>query len=168
MGWHLVAMVTAVDNRQRLRNFSAVSQEDWHVALCKTFLFCLLAFHLKAMCLFLLFLSIMSIYIFSFKGSIPENEDSDVCVLGLDGNGIKCQTSNPHLHNCGNCNLSANHYILVNISFGQVTVMSLLIARAREQNTKKRKGVQLPFSSLSVNLQQQCVIVFQLCLFIMK
>lgn len=61
-----------------------------------------------------------------FAGSITENEDPSLSLLGLHGNWIKCQTSTPPLHHCGYGGLSANHYILVNLSLGQVTVRHLI------------------------------------------
>lgn len=56
-----------------------------------------------------------------FAGSISENEVCSLPLLGLHGNWIKCQTSSSPLYHCSYCTLSANHYILVNLSLDQVT-----------------------------------------------
>lgn len=60
-----------------------------------------------------------------FAGSISENEDPPPSLLRLHGNWIKCETSVPPLYHCRYCSLSANHYILVNLSLDQVTVRHL-------------------------------------------
>ena len=91
-----------------------ISIKEWKFIRCVTCMFLVLA------------------WIAGFKnvaiiaGSISENEDPHLSLLGLHGNCIKCQTSSPPLYHCGDCTLSANHYILVNLSLDQVTMRHLI------------------------------------------
>lgn len=88
----------------------------------------------------------------SFTGSISENEDPPLPLPGLDGNGIKCQTPTPPLYHRGNCSLSAHHYLLVNVSLGQVTE-AFNNLKSKKDWTQKKCGVSWEFvhspSSLS-------------------
>lgn len=69
-------------------------------------------------------------------GSLFEDEDPHVPLIGLYGNQFKCQTPTPPLYHRGNRHLSANHHILVNISLGQVT------ARPFNQPKSERRRTQ--------------------------
>lgn len=79
---------------------------------------------------------------FGFPGSIPENEDCCLSLLGLHGSWIQCQTSPSPLYHRSNCGLSANHYILVNLSLGQVTVRRLK-SWIPERGRKKRRHLSI-------------------------
>lgn len=90
-------------------------------------------------------------------GPISENEDPHFPLLGLHGNRIQCQASPAPLYHRGRRRLSANHYILANLSLGQVTAMQWHDPRVQTYWTpKKNRGcwvfVHLPFYALlSVN-----------------
>lgn len=93
-------------------------------------------------------------------GSLSENEDPPLALRGLYGNGIKCQTSASSIYHCGIGTLSANHYLLVNLSFGQVTVTCSATSSTSVVDPKK-SGCECLYTCLymlffSVNLKHTC------------
>lgn len=67
---------------------------------------------------------VSKIVFFFSTGSISENENPAIHLLGIHWNGIQHEASTPHLYHRGNRRLSAHHHLLVNVSLGQVTARS--------------------------------------------
>lgn len=55
------------------------------------------------------------------SGPLSQNEDPFFAVFRCAGCRSKCKTPPPLVHHCGFCCLSANHYLLADCSFGQMT-----------------------------------------------